>query len=304
MYDGPLLLPGSVNRARCSTTLMSSDPRSRVAARHWFSPRARRAATALPILTLGGLAVAAPLVAGHAAVWLLGGAVLLSGALELWQGFFMANDSARRSAFWGGGLSALIGGLLLASPMLVASALALFLGASFIADGMSRLYSAWTSRRQPEAIALDAQGVVNVLLGVLIAVQWPLSGLQVIGLSVGPGFSLRDGRCSSPPHRDYARPTRRSSIPTEGCARPCTRRWPVSWEAAVQAEEEARRTIDVYWQATFIATFFAIHAGRMALLSGRSSVSPRCSWLSPATSCTLSSSHWVSSRPCTWAGEG
>ncbi len=207
--------------------------------------------------------MAAPLVAGHAAVWLLGGAVLLSGALELWQGFFMANDSARRSAFWGGGLSALIGGLLLASPMLVASALALFLGASFIADGMSRLYSAWTSRRQPEAIALDAQGVVNVLLGVLIAVQWPLSGLQVIGLSVGlrilsSGWSMLF--TSAPGLREtdqtLVHPDRRLRLP----AHPEVARL----VAAVQAEEEARRTIDVYWQATFIATFFAIHAGRMS----------------------------------------
>ena len=92
--------------------------------------------------------MAIPFIAGSTATDLLGPVVLVSGVIELWNVFSIGGEQKRRSAFLDGGRSILIGGLLLSSPILVASALVWLLGGSFIADGLSKLLAAGRNRSQ------------------------------------------------------------------------------------------------------------------------------------------------------------
>jgi uncharacterized membrane protein HdeD (DUF308 family) len=117
-----------------------------------------------------------PFVAGPAALWLLGLVVATAGVLQMLQGFDQPDGTLRRSSFYGGGMSVGIGGLLLISPTLVASGLALLLAGSFILDGCSQLLSAWRNRAEPGWMVMATYGSGNVLIGMLTALQWPLSG--------------------------------------------------------------------------------------------------------------------------------
>jgi uncharacterized membrane protein HdeD (DUF308 family) len=217
-------------------------------------------------LALGCLAMAIPFIADSAATDLLGLVVLVSGVSELWNAFSIRGEHTRWSAFLGGGLSILIGGLLLAAPILVASALAWLLGGSFIADGLSKLLAARRNRSQQVARGTEIWGLINIALGGLIVWQWPLSGTQASGIYVGlrillAGWtrlmttSAEPAESEEPAPEGGPHPDRRLGLEPHPQL--------TQFVSVVQAEEEGRRRIDWYWQCTFVATFFAIHVGRM-----------------------------------------
>jgi uncharacterized membrane protein HdeD (DUF308 family) len=220
-------------------------------------------AHAVSTLVLGCLAMAIPFVAASAAADLLGLVVFVSGAIDLWNAFAIRSQPTRRSAFLGGGLSLLIGGLLFAAPMLVASALAWLLGGSFVLDGVSKLLAARRNGGPEAARGAALRGVFNVTLGGLIGCQWPLSGAQAIGIYAGlrilsAGWALlvtSSAEREEPAPERGPHPDHRLGLAPHPELAQLVR--------AVQAEEEGRRQIDRYWQLTFIATFFAIHVGRM-----------------------------------------
>ncbi len=224
--------------------------------------RGVRIAHALASLVLGGLAMAIPLVAESAQTWLLGLILLASGTLGLLHAFRLRSETARRSAFWSGELSVFTGGLLLAAPVLVASGLAILLGASFVLDGLSRLAAAWKSRHRPEGAALGAYGLGNATLGLAIACQWPLSGPQAMGIYVGPriitsGWTLlrsADEQSETLEAPAPSHPDRRLALAPHPALQGIA--------AKVHEEEDSRRAIDAYWQLTLLLVFFAIHAGR------------------------------------------
>ena len=113
-------------------------------------------------------------------------------------------------------------------------------------------------------VGLLSDGCLNVLLGLLIASQWPVSGLWTIGIYVGfrilaSGWSKILGREIPPATR--ARKSRHCT-PTHACTCLRTQSWPNSAEC-LSAEDEARYPIDRYWRVTFLLTFLAMHVGRM-----------------------------------------
>ena len=75
----------------------------------------------------------------------------------------------------------------------------MLLGLSWIVSGASEVVAAIRRRDQPDWIWSLIDGVVSVVLGLAIAVQWPVSGIVSIGLFVGlryvsAGWSLLVGR--------------------------------------------------------------------------------------------------------------
>jgi uncharacterized membrane protein HdeD (DUF308 family) len=217
-----------------------------------------------PVLLLGGLALAAPLAGGKIAPFVLGILILGSGVIQTIQAFTLSDRRSGNAAFFGGAVSMLAGGLLLARFTLVLTALTLLLGLTWLIDGMNKVVTA-VRRRQELGWSWELiDGLINVVLGLAIARQWPLSGVWSLSTLVGlrilsAGWSILFGRADTPPapgaEAAELHPDQRLHLPPHpeiGKIR-----------ATLSEEEAARWQTDRYWRWMFILTFFAIHVGRM-----------------------------------------
>ena len=154
-----------------------------------------------PLLVLGCLAMTAPFVAGKSSPFILGILMLASGLIETAHAFAVRDRRVGNAVFFGSGVSVLAGLLLLAQPNLALGALSLLLGLSFLIDGVGMIIAA-TRRGDRPGGGMLSDGCINVLLGLLIASQWPVSGLWTIGIYVGcrilaSGWSKIRGRDDS-----------------------------------------------------------------------------------------------------------
>jgi uncharacterized membrane protein HdeD (DUF308 family) len=86
--------------------------------------------------------------------------------------------------FFGFIFDLIVGIVLLANPAVGAIALTLVLAVFFLVGGMMRIF-AGMSLDTPHRFWPVLNGVVSVILGVLLAVHWPWSGLFFIGLAIG-----------------------------------------------------------------------------------------------------------------------
>ena len=217
----------------------------------------------IPLLVLGGLAMTTPFVVGKSSPFVLGILMLASGLLETAHAFAMRDRHTGNAGFFGAAMSGLAGLLLLAQPKLALGALSLLLGLSFLIHGVGMIVSASQRGEQPR-VGMLSDGCLNVFLGLLIASQWPVSGLWTIGLYVGcrilgSGWSKILGRddTSCAPGVEVAalHPDPRLRLPPHpelGKLRD-----------TLNAADAARYPIDRYWRVTFLLTFLAIHIGRM-----------------------------------------
>ena len=136
------------------------------------------------LVILGVLAIYYDLIATVISVLVFGWVLVIAGVAEIVHGF--------QTHRWGGFflhllpalLYLVVGALFLGYPLLGATALTLFLGAFFLVEGVFEIIG--TLRiRPPHMVWPILAGVVTALLGVLLWVQWPSSGLFFIGLAVG-----------------------------------------------------------------------------------------------------------------------
>ncbi len=144
---------------------------------------------------LGILSIALPWATGLAVQAILGALVI--GAGISWITFaFHANT-------WGSGvweglvgvLSVIAGVLMLAHPMANLAVLTLILACFFITTGILKAVFSFKLKMIKGWAGILVDGIISVILGVLIAYQWPLSGIWVIGTLLGVemlfgGFSL------------------------------------------------------------------------------------------------------------------
>jgi uncharacterized membrane protein HdeD (DUF308 family) len=224
---------------------------------HW------RLLIGIPLLMLGCLAVATPFVAGKSSPFVLAILMLTSGLIETAHAFAMRDRHVGNAVFFGAAMSVLAGLLLLAQPKLALGALSLLLGVSFLIDGVGMIVAATRSSGRP-GVGLLSDGCLKVLLGLLIASQWPVSGLWTIGLYVGcrilgSGWSKMLGRdnTSGAPGVEVAasHPDPRLRLPPHPELD--------QLRDTLSAADVVRYPIDRYWRATFLLTFLAIHIGRM-----------------------------------------
>jgi uncharacterized membrane protein HdeD (DUF308 family) len=134
---------------------------------------------------LGLLLIAAPAL-GTLAIDLLVGWFLIIGGIaqavhafmeKAWRGFLLELLS--------GVLYLVVGILLVFYPLAGAQALTLFLAAFLLVEGVVRIAMAMRVRPAQGWGWLLFGGIVTVILGILIWMQWPASALWVIGLLVG-----------------------------------------------------------------------------------------------------------------------
>lgn len=214
-------------------------------------------------IVLGVLALAATLLPGYLAYFALGLLILLVGLLQNFTGFAVRDQAATGAWFSRGGASIVTGLLLMAMPKLTFAGMALLLGLSWIVSGLSTIATSF-GRQQGDALYRLIDGVVNLALGLGIALQWPVSGIVSVGLFVGlrylsAGWSLLLGGPSpalqAGPEEPGLHPDSRLGLP------------PSSYIAGLRAELTAELGIrshsDRGWRWLFLLVFFFIHAARM-----------------------------------------
>ncbi len=136
------------------------------------------------LIVLGTILLGFPVVATLATVTVLGALILVGGVAEAvgafwcreWSGFFLALLS--------GTLGVVVGLMLLGNPIRGGMTLTILLASFLFVGGIFRAVAALTHRFEGWGWLL-LSGVIDVVLGVLIWRELPMSGLTVIGLLVG-----------------------------------------------------------------------------------------------------------------------
>lgn len=214
------------------------------------------------VFLLGCMALATPLFVSKNAPFILGMFILASGVLQALLAYAQGDQQARRATFFSSGVSLVTGLLLVAATKLVFTALTWFLGLSWVLQGGVMTISALRGGKEAGWRLLD--GLLNMVIGVSIAIQWPLTGIWSLGLFVGlhimsSGWATLLGRSSRSSAADEPQaglhPDALLGLP----AHPEIARL----RATIEAEEEVRRGSDRYWRTMFVFIFFAIHVGRM-----------------------------------------
>jgi uncharacterized membrane protein HdeD (DUF308 family) len=199
-------------------------------------------------------------------MFLVGWLLIACGALELLETFRAANEDKQRSAYVSGMLSILAGILLLAQPQVVLRGLAFFLAGSFLVDGISKMVTAWRTRKAPESWrGLVVAGFINVALALVLVTRWPVSGQAGVMILVGArmltaGWAMLLGSADK---RSPAAETLPNGLYPDSALNLPPHPQFAALAASLQTEEEKRRWVDAVWCWTFVIVFFAIHIGRM-----------------------------------------
>jgi uncharacterized membrane protein HdeD (DUF308 family) len=138
------------------------------------------------ILALLGVgSMIAPAVAGNAVVYLIGGLLLITGLIQLMAGWQAESWHEKLASLIHGGIATVGGIAVLAHPFYGLAALALVLAFFFAVEGVWKIFSSFSYRPVPGWIALLMSGVLDLILGILIWRQWPVSGSWAVGILVG-----------------------------------------------------------------------------------------------------------------------
>ena len=141
-------------------------------------------ALGVALIVLGTIMLGFPVSSTLATVTVLGVLILVGGVSEAvgafwcreWSGFFLAVLS--------GTLGVVVGLMMLANPIQAGLTLTVLLASFLLVGGVARSVSALTHRFEGWGWLL-LSGVVDVVLGVMIWRELPMSGLTIIGVLVG-----------------------------------------------------------------------------------------------------------------------
>jgi uncharacterized membrane protein HdeD (DUF308 family) len=141
-------------------------------------------AMGIVLVLLGSVAIGSAFVMTLISMIFLGWLMIIGGILQATHAF----GSKRWGGFFidllAGILYMVVGFLMVANPGASAVALTLLIAMFLIFGGIFRIVLALSVRFHNQ-LWLVLHGIINLVLGILIWRQWPLSGLWVIGLFVG-----------------------------------------------------------------------------------------------------------------------
>ena len=143
----------------------------------------------ITMLVLGMAAVIYDVTATVTSVFLFGCLLLIAGAMQIvhafqvrtWSGFFLY--------LLDGILRATVGALLVIYPGAGALTLTILLSGYFMVGGLFKAIGSMVLQFPSWGWSV-ASGVVSVVLGALLVMQWPVSGLWFIGFAVGVDLIL------------------------------------------------------------------------------------------------------------------
>jgi uncharacterized membrane protein HdeD (DUF308 family) len=215
-------------------------------------------------LILGILALATPFLPGQLAFLVLGLLILIFGLLQNFAGFALRDADAEGSWFSRGGGSILTGLLLMAMPSLTFAGLAILLGLSWFVSGASEAGEAIRHRDQTDWHWSLADGLVSILLGLAIAIQWPISGIMSIGLFVGLRcISVGWSGLVGSPQITAPTATKAQGLHPDTRLGLAPHPYVEKLRNQLEVEQAIRGRSDRGWRWLFLLTFFAIHAARM-----------------------------------------
>ncbi|SFJ47721.1 HdeD family acid-resistance protein [Planctomicrobium piriforme] len=138
----------------------------------------------LSLVVLGTIAITVPFFATVEVVTILGILMLMAGIAQVISAFQTARWKGFLLQMLMGILYSVSGFLILENPVEGAAGLTLLMAAFFFTSGVFRIAVAMTERFHGWGWTL-LNGAVNVLLGLVIWQQFPVSALWMIGLLVG-----------------------------------------------------------------------------------------------------------------------
>jgi uncharacterized membrane protein HdeD (DUF308 family) len=142
------------------------------------------------LIVLGFVALGSPWIATLATAVVIGALLVVSGVAESVGAFWSRGWSGFLLHLLSGVLSLVIGLLFLRAPVDAVLALTLLLACLLMVGGIFKIVAALSYRFAAWGWPL-ASGVIDLILGVLIWLEWPASGLWVIGLFVGISLLFR-----------------------------------------------------------------------------------------------------------------
>lgn len=135
----------------------------------------------LVLVVLGIVAIVAAFAATLATVLFFGVLLLIAGVVQIAHALASARWRGFLAHLLGGLLYALIGGVIVYDPVTAGIGLTLLLAAFFIAGGALKLVLGM----QAESGWFAFSGLIDLVLGVLVALGLPETGTWVIGLFLG-----------------------------------------------------------------------------------------------------------------------
>lgn len=136
------------------------------------------------MMILGALAIASSTFVTMVSMVFLGSLLLIGGVLQILYTFSIRNWSGFFLSLLAGILYAVVGFFLVANPAAGALSLTLLLAAFYIVGGIFRIVGSIATRFEHWGLSLFS-GIVTLVLGLLIWLGWPATGLWVLGLFIG-----------------------------------------------------------------------------------------------------------------------
>jgi uncharacterized membrane protein HdeD (DUF308 family) len=142
------------------------------------------------LIAVGVLALGSQVIASLATAVAIGALLLVGAVVEIVGAFWSRGWSGVLLHLLSGLLSLVVGVLFLRAPVDAVLALTLLLACLLTVGGTFKIVAALSYRFEGWGWPL-LSGVIDLVLGVLIWLEWPSSGLWVIGLFVGISLVFR-----------------------------------------------------------------------------------------------------------------
>jgi uncharacterized membrane protein HdeD (DUF308 family) len=134
-------------------------------------------------MILGFIALGYSVALTDVMVFILGIFFIVGGVMQAFEAFSMRNGAGIALHLLFAVLYVIAGLYMVFEPTQAAITITLFLAIYFVVSGVFRLVTA-ASLHHPGWGAAALSGVINLLLGILLWSQWPMSGVIFIGLCV------------------------------------------------------------------------------------------------------------------------
>ncbi|MGH9582843.1 MAG: HdeD family acid-resistance protein [Bryobacteraceae bacterium] len=136
------------------------------------------------LVILGIIALADSVAVTVISMFLFGWVLLIAGIIEGVQAFRHRRSGHLLLHALNAALSIVVGIMLLTHPLAGALVMTLLLAAYFTVAGIFRIVAA-SAHRIPGRGWMFVNGIITLILGILIWLQWPFSALWIIGLFIG-----------------------------------------------------------------------------------------------------------------------
>jgi uncharacterized membrane protein HdeD (DUF308 family) len=137
------------------------------------------------ILVLGIFAVMAPLFTGISVTFLIGMLLIVAGIIEIVTVFMAESFGKGVLRLLLGGLGIVAGIAIMTTPDESLGVLTIMLAVFFVTGGILNSILAFKLRPEEGWGWVLFSGIISIILGALIVMDWPVSGLWAVGLFVG-----------------------------------------------------------------------------------------------------------------------